>query len=187
MAVKTTSQAKEISSSTLRRGMCEICLLLFLLMFMSASVILSLLFFVVGIVAGEKLQMCCRRFSSIRIPHTVWHRSTIFRWLFGGPLLHGERWGNSDNVQKLKVLILHFSLIGPNGFFFFFTRALCWQTACFIITIFFFFFYQDWIISQDPVGNMAPNKWEDLVFDASRSIEPKDQPPKKVVSERIFP
>ena len=40
---------------------------------------------------------------------------------------------------------------------------------------------QDWIISQDPVGSMLPNQWEDQVFEVSRTIEPKDQPPKKVV------
>ena len=41
---------------------------------------------------------------------------------------------------------------------------------------------QDWILSQDPMGNMAPNKWEDYIFDVSRSTEPKDMPAKKVVN-----
>lgn len=45
---------------------------------------------------------------------------------------------------------------------------------------------QEWIHSQDPVGDMSPNQWQDHLFDMSRAIEPKDQPPKKVVSSRIL-
>ena len=41
---------------------------------------------------------------------------------------------------------------------------------------------QDYILSQDPIGEMPPIKWEDHIFEMSRVIEPKDAPPKKAVS-----
>lgn len=45
---------------------------------------------------------------------------------------------------------------------------------------------QDWILSQDPVGSMTNNQWEDHIFEMSRSIEPKDQPVKKVPRQHTF-
>ena len=38
------------------------------------------------------------------------------------------------------------------------------------------------MLSQDPVGQTPSNQWEDLIFDQSRVIEPRDQPYKKAVS-----
>ena len=40
-------------------------------------------------------------------------------------------------------------------------------------------------MSQDPVGDMPPLKWEEHVFEMSRAIEPKDAPPKKAVSHIV--
>ncbi len=45
---------------------------------------------------------------------------------------------------------------------------------------------QEWILSQDPVGSMMPNQWEDDIFERSRSIEPKDLPYKKVVCNEYY-
>jgi len=41
---------------------------------------------------------------------------------------------------------------------------------------------QSWILSQDPVGDLTMNKWEDKVFDQSRLIEPKEGPVRTAVS-----
>ena len=43
------------------------------------------------------------------------------------------------------------------------------------------FYTQDYILSQDPFGDMTSTKWEDHVFELSRAIEPRDAPPKKAV------
>lgn len=45
---------------------------------------------------------------------------------------------------------------------------------------------QDWILSHDPVGNTPQNQWQDEMFELSRSIEPKDQPPIKVPRQYRF-
>ena len=41
---------------------------------------------------------------------------------------------------------------------------------------------QKYILSQDPQGDATPRQWEETLFEQSRSIEPKDQPPKRAVS-----
>lgn len=43
---------------------------------------------------------------------------------------------------------------------------------------------QEYIRSQDPIGHMTSNQWEEYIFDQSRSIEPRDQP-KKVAPRRF--
>lgn len=41
---------------------------------------------------------------------------------------------------------------------------------------------QKFLVNQDPLGDLTPLKWEEDLFEQSRVIEPKDQPPKKAVS-----
>lgn len=41
---------------------------------------------------------------------------------------------------------------------------------------------QKFLVNQDPMGDLTPQKWEEDLFEQSRVIEPKDQPPKKAVS-----
>ena len=44
-------------------------------------------------------------------------------------------------------------------------------------------YLQDYILSQDPVGDMTLNQWEELMLEMSQTIEPKDAQPKRVVCE----
>ena len=41
---------------------------------------------------------------------------------------------------------------------------------------------QEFLKSHDVQGEMGHNQWEDHLFEQSLEIEPRDQPPKKVVS-----
>ncbi len=40
---------------------------------------------------------------------------------------------------------------------------------------------QEYIKSHDVQNDIAHNQWEDVLFDQSLDIEPRDQPPKKTV------
>ena len=40
---------------------------------------------------------------------------------------------------------------------------------------------QKYILGQDPQGDATPAQWEESLFEQSRVIEPKDQPPHKAV------
>ena len=43
---------------------------------------------------------------------------------------------------------------------------------------------QNFLTNQDPQGELTPLQWEESLFEKSRYIEPKDQPPLKGV--RLF-